>query len=241
MSFILYHGIEDKTVQMLNQFFIDRRQNTGQMGSVTHVKDEKGLNEALIAMAFDCLFFEQKHIPDSPIEWLKKFRNTRPNIKGKMILLGDEPDRLQVLSYLEAGWTDYIYTPPDRPLLVEKVSLFTTGKRSSERQVYSMSLNEPADVAKPGTIVEMSEFDCHVKSLYPAKLDEVMIIYTNALGENNQKAGSAIARCYQSNPHPNAIGFFLNSYNFVGVTPDVLQNIRNSLRKTYVAGKGPKK
>lgn len=240
MSNILYYGIEQKNVKMLNLHFLERRKQHNEHGSVTHLSDEKALNEALIAISFDCMLFEQKHIPDHPIAWLQKFRINRPGIKSKMILVGDEPDPLKVLTYLESGWTDYVHLPIDLPLLVEKINLYSTGTRSADRQVYSMKIDAPADVAKPGSLLEISEFDCQIKSVYPAKLDEVMIVYTPVFGENNQKYGSVMARCYKTEPHPTAPGFFINFYNFVGVTPDVLQNIRNSLRKTYVANKGSK-
>lgn len=241
MSNVLYYGTDQKNVKMLNLHFLERRKHHNEHGTITHLTDEQALSEALIAISFDCMMFEQKHIPDHPINWLNKFRTSRPNIKSKLILVGDDPDPLKVLNYLEAGWTDYVHTPIDLPLLIEKINLYTSGMRSTDRQVYSLKIEAPADVAKPGNLIEISEFDCQIKSVYPAKLDEVMMPYTPAIGENNQKFGSVMARCYKTEPHPTAQGFFINFYNFVGVTPDVLQNIRNSLRKAYVANKGAKK
>jgi len=237
MSAVLYFGNDERVVQMVHQYFANQRQLTGQHGAVALIQNETELNEALIAMAFDVLFFEEKHLPTKPLEYLKQFKATKPRVKGKMVLVGDEQDSAKVFAYLDAGWTDYILIPPDKPLIIEKITLYAKGVRPSDRQVYSLKTSESADIAKPAVIEELSEFDCKTKSQYPSSLGEVVILYSEALGISGNYIGSAIVRCYKSEPHPTAEGKFLNSYNFVGVNQSVLQNIRNTLRKTYIANK----
>jgi hypothetical protein len=66
---------------------------------------------------------------------------------------------------------------------------------------------------------------------------ELSILYTKAIGENGEKIGITTARCFKSEKHPKEENSFINSYVFVGVGTDVLQNIRNTLRKAYIATK----
>lgn len=238
MAAVLYFGKDDKIVKTIQQAFQTMREEYGDASTITHLQDEKALEEALIAMVFDVMFFEQSFLPGAPGPWISQFKAGHPRVKSNYLLVGDYTDMGQILPFLEAGWTDYVVNPPDRPLLIEKISLYSTGQRTRDRQVYSLALSQTADLAKPGHIEELSEFDCKLRTSYQVTQGELAILYSKAFGANLNTMGSAIGRCYKCEPHPSMKDFFLNNFTFVGVTPDVLQNIRTSLRKTYVASKG---
>ncbi|GIL17301.1 MAG: hypothetical protein BroJett040_10520 [Oligoflexia bacterium] len=238
MAAVLYFGKDDKIVKTIQQAFQSMREEYGDASTISHIQDERALEEALIAMVFDVMFFEQSFLPDTPAKWIVQFKTGHPRVKSNYILVGDYTDMGLILPILEAGWTDYVVNPPDKPLLIEKISLYSTGQRTKDRQVYSLALSQSADLAKPGHIEELSEFDCKLRTSYQVTQNELAILYSKAFGSNLTTMGSAIGRCYKSEAHPTMKDHFLNHFSFVGVTPDVLQNIRTSLRKTYVASKG---
>jgi DNA-binding NarL/FixJ family response regulator len=237
MSAVLYFGNDQRVTQMVHEYFAKQRQLTGKHATVAMISSIAELKEALIAMTFDVLFFEHSLLPETPIEYIRQFKLAHPKVKGKLVLVGDVNDTNKLFHFLEAGWTDYIIIPPDKPLIIEKITLYAKGVRPVDRQVYSLKTSQPADIAKPANIEELSEFDCKVNSQFPSLLGEVVILYSEALGESDGLLGSAIVRCYKSEAHPTIEGHFINSYNFIGVTQGVLQNIRNTLRKTYISYK----
>jgi response regulator RpfG family c-di-GMP phosphodiesterase len=238
MASVLYFGKDDRVPKMLDQFFQDRLKESGESSSVTQIQEEQKFGEVLIGMFFDVIFVEQSVLPIQAGEWLKAVKKGKSQLKAPMILVGVEADPAKILRFIEAGWTDYIILPPDKPLLVEKVMLYATGKRSSEwRQVYSMTMSAPANLAKPAVVEELSEFDCKVRSTYPIAADEMMILYSTAFGPEGTAVGNVLGRCYQSEPHKTQEGFHQSSFYFVGITPDTSTNIRNTLRKQFVSGK----
>lgn len=238
MAAVLYYGEDKRFVEILQPFFRNHFNDAGEANSILHVKDKKGLDEALIAMAFDVILLEQNFLDGSAIDWLASLRQKRSSIKSKFILCGDETDSLKIMKILESGFIDYMTFPPDKPLLIEKMFLYADGDRKSEmRQVYSLQMSEPADVAKPGIIEELSEFDCKVRSLNPVLLGEIMVLYSATFGGTTAVRGSILARCYKTGPHPLFKDQYLSQYNYVGVTTEALKNIRNSLRKSWVSAK----
>lgn len=239
MASILYYGTDERIPKMLDQIFQDRLKETGEANSVLRVKDEKQLDEALVAMAFDTIFCEQTTLPGPAGDWLASARKTKPGMKAPCVLVGAEAEQTKIFKLIETGWIDYILLPPDRALLIEKVWMFTSGKRNSEvRQVYSMQMSQAADIAKPGIMEELSEFDCKVRTSTPMQVDELSMIYTKAIAaEGSAAAGSVLVRCYSTEKHPGFEGQFKNSCYFVGVNSETLTAIRNSLRKQFVSGK----
>jgi DNA-binding response OmpR family regulator len=238
MATILYFGKDPRIKDLTEAFFKERLAEAGEVNSIMQMFDPKKLDEVFIGLAFDLLIFEQSHFGEDAVEGLAAFRKKYPHVKAPMIMVGEEKDQAKILHYLESGFADYFVQPPDRPLLIEKISLHCGGQRDkSIRQVYSLKLSQAADLAKPGVIEELSEFDCKVRTHAPVPVQDLMIIYSKAVSEDGEQTASVVARCYKVEDHTVFKGQFLCSFYFAGVTTDILTNIRKSLRKSYVAGK----
>mgnify|MGYP007122169125 CR=1 FL=1 len=130
----------------------------------------------------------------------------------------------------------------DKALMIEKIFLYATGKRDREgRQVYSLTMNSPADVAKKCVIEELSEFDCRVVSLHPYQIGDLVTLYGKAFAEDfgaNGEIASVMGRCYHCGPNGKEKNLYDAYFTFVGINPTSLKNIRTSLRKEYVNKKG---
>ncbi len=221
--------------QTIQPFFEIRKKDFGEIHTLTQIDQDKKLDEALVALSFDILIFEQSFLPTLPTEFLSSFKKKWPGIKAHFLLAGDDTDPVKIMKQLEGGYSDYIVFPPDRPLLVEKLAFYTMGSRSSDtRQVYSLQLSQQADLAKPGYIEELSEFDCKVRSFQKPEVGELIVLYSRAFTAEMTEKSSVLARCYGTAEHPGFKEQFLSQYYFVGITPDILTNIRNALRKTYI-------
>jgi DNA-binding NarL/FixJ family response regulator len=239
MAAAFYYGTDDRLVQILNEFFKTRKEEAGEAHSVTRAADLKKFDEAFAALQFDVVFIETASLDRSATDWLTAFKKKYPNYKTSIVLIGDERDPSKVIKLIEGGFVDYIFTPPDKPLIIEKFMLYSTGKRNSDiRQVYSMKMNQPSDLARPGTLEELSEFDCKIRSSQNFNVGDMVILYAAAFTEDAKARGSVVGRCYASKDHDGFKGQFLTSFFFVGATPDILTAIRNSLRKSYAASKG---
>jgi hypothetical protein len=238
MASLLYFGTDNRPRDLIDQFFKSRREDAGEINSITQITDAKKLEEVLVGMSFDLFLFEASMMGGKPSDWISTFKKKYPNIKASLILVGEEKEPVKIMKYIEDGFTDFIVLPPDKPLIIEKINLYCTGKRSKDvRQVYSLQMSQAADLAKPGVVEELSEFDCKVRSTQKTPLQDLVILYSKAFSENGNANGSVLGRCYESVEHPQFKGQFLTSFYFVGATPEILTNIRNALRKTYVAGK----
>lgn len=238
MAAVMYFGTDDRLNVILENFFVHRKQDSGEAHSLTKITDPKKFDEALMGINFDLIFVEQSFLPKPPVEWLNSFKLKFPRIQCPLVLIGDEHDPVKVLKYVEAGFKDYMVNPPDKPLVIEKFVMYSTGKRNSEvRQVYSMQLSQSLDLAKAGFLEELSEFDCKVRCAQPIPVDELILLYAPAFSEKGDIKASVVGRCYACAEHPGFKGQFLAQFFFVGVTPDVLTHIRNALRKSYVASK----
>lgn len=241
MATLLYFGKDTRVRDMTEMFFKERLADTGEVNSIMQIKESIRLEEAFVAMAFDLLLFEQNELGDNLGDYLIAFRKKYPRVNAPIIIIGEERDHVKIMRYLDMGYSDYMVMPPDRPLLIEKIVVYCTGKRDKGvRQVYSLKTSQPADLAKPATIEELSEFDCRVRTPVAVPLNDLMVIYSKSFSESGNILSTVLGRCYESMQHPEFKTQFLSSFYFVGITPDVLQNIRNALRKTYISGK-PKK
>lgn len=238
MATVLYYGNDIKIAQILEPFFRNRNEDTGETNLFMQIKDQKGFDEALIAMTFDVIILEQGFLNGVPVDWLASLKRKKSSLKSSFILYGDETDSLKLMKYVESGFTDYLVAPADRPLLIEKIFFYATGFRSEEvRQVYTLQMSAPADIAKPGVLEELSEFECKIRSQHAPTAGEVMILYSSAFGGSTSQKNSVIARCYRTTSHPDFKGQFSSIYSFVGMSPDSLAQIRNALRKSYVSTK----
>ena len=207
MASVLYYGQDDRIPKMLDQFFQGRLKEFGESNSIVHVKNEKNLEESLVGMTFEVIFFEASLIPGLPVEWLNTARKTRPNLPKNMILVGSENDPVKLMKLIEGGWTDYILMPPDKALLIEKVWMYAQGKRSSDlRQVFSMKMNSGGGMAKPAVFEELSEFDCKVRAFATVGANELMILFSAAFGADDKSTASVLGRCYKSEKHPSIEG-----------------------------------
>ena len=238
MATILYFGKDPRIKETADQFFKERLAEVGEINTIVQMFEEKKLNEAFVAMSFDLLLFQQTEMDGNPNEYYRNFRKKFPRVTAPMILVGDEKDQQKIMSYLEAGFVDYMVLPPDRPLLIEKILLFCTGKREySNKQVYSQALNIPADISRSGSLEEMSEFDCQIKTIHNIPINELVVVYSKGFSEGGNNLATVLCRCYECVQHPDAKDHYLAKLYFVGMTADLLQNIRNNLRKSYISNK----
>lgn len=238
MAAVVYFGQDNRLGQILEPFFKHRREDSGEANSYTQITDDKKFDEALVGVNFDLFFIEQNFLPKTALDWLTTFKKKFPRIGAPVVLVGDDTDPVKIMKHIEGGYADYIVNPPDKPLLIEKFVLYSTGKRNRDlRQVYSLQLSQPSDLAKPGVIEELSEFDCKVRGGQKLPIGDLLLLYSKVFSENMVANGSVIGRCYESVEHQSFKGQFLSSFYFVGVTTDILTNIRTTLRKTYVASK----
>lgn len=238
MASVMYFGTDDRVSLLLGEFFKNRQEDAGENHTFTHITDDKKLAEALVALSFDLLFFEQNALGNLPSEWLEAFKKKYEKITAPLILCGNETDTLKIMKYLHSGFQDYLVMPADKALLIEKFSLYTTGKRNKDlRQVYSLKMSQPSDIAKPGHIEELSEFDCKVRSFEKMAVDDLALLYSKAFSADSNTTTSIIGRCYQSEEHQGFKGQFLNYFYFLGNSSETLQNIRAALRKAYVNSK----
>ena len=241
MASVLYFGLDDRIPKMMDQFFQDRLKETKEANSIIHVKDDQKFGEMLIGMAFEVIFCEINALPMGPAEWIVAFKKGKGGrLQSPMILVGTETDAGKIMKFIEAGWVDYIMMPPDKPLLIEKVWLHASGGRNTDiRQVYSMRMGAPADMAKTAVLEELSEFDCKLRTRSVVPLNDVMVLYSKAFSLDEKSVGQVLGRCYQSVPPTSPEDpYHLHSFYFIGISPEVLTNIRNALRKQFVSGKG---
>jgi hypothetical protein len=237
MAAVMYFGLDDRIPKILEEVFRIRMEEYGETHSVTHITDPKKLDEVFVAIAFDVMFFQQSALALQPSDWIKTFRKKYSRTTGHLILVGDETDPGKLLTWLEQGFTDYIVFPPDKPLIVEKVILYSSGSRTSDRQVYSLKTAQSTDLAKPGILEELSEFDCRIRATREYPINDLEILYSKAFGNNGAVLSPALARCYRTEKHPTLEGFYVNYFYYVGASPELLTNIRTTLRKTYVQAK----
>jgi hypothetical protein len=238
MAAVLYYGNDDRLPKIMESFFANRKTDAGEIHSLTPASDIKKMEELLISFNFDLVFVETAILDRGPTEWLSTFQKKYSQIRAPFILIGDERSPMKIMKIIESGFTDYIVNPPDKPLILEKFMIYTTGKRSRDlRQVYSMKLSEPSDLAKPGLLEELSEFDCKIRSSQKIELQELMIIYAPSFSEGGLSKSALLGRCYDCQEHPSFKGQYISSFYFVGATPDILVHIRKSLQKAYVASK----
>jgi|GEM_PF-2260235 len=241
MAAALYFGSDNRVITLLESFFKERMETAGETHSISKVEREEKLTEMLNGVNFDMFFVEDSVLAGKLAkDWLPNFLKRFPLVKGPVVFVGIETNPQKVFQMLEAGWTDFIMEPPDKSLLIEKFGLYATGKRSADiRQVYTMEVHQATDIAKPAIITNLSEFDCKVRSKQPAMINDLVTLYSGVFADTPTGRAGVIARCYNSEPdkkNPQSPEF-INSYYFVGVTTDVLSQIRNNLRKAYVSKK----
>ncbi len=238
MATLLYFGKDHRIKEMADQFFKETLAESGEVNTIVQMTEAPKLNDAFVAMAFDLLLFQQAEMDGTPIEYLHSFRKKYPRVTAPMILVGDEKAQPKIMSYLEAGFADYIVFPPDRPLLIEKIVIFCTGKRDrGNRQVYSQIQNQPADISRSGALEELSEFDCQIKTAHNVPINDLAAIYSRAFSDEGLEILTVLGRCYECEQHPKEKGYFLAKFYFVGMTADLLTNIRKNLRKSYISNK----
>ena len=238
MAAVLYFGFDDKLPEILGKFFEMRKADAGEINSLTRAADQKKFEEALDAITFEVVYIDQAALNKPPIEWLSSLKKRKPNFSSPVILTGLERDPSKIMKLIEAGFSDYHVNPPDKPLVLEKFKVYATGHRdSSLKQVYSLKMSQAADLAHPGFLEDLSEFECHVRTSHPVPLGDMIILYAESFSSAEGVRGSVLCRCSAAAEHPSFKGQFQVTLYFVGPTPEVLTDIRNALRKAYVAGK----
>lgn len=233
----LYFGTDERVKQILDSFFEDRKKEFGESHALVFVSDEKKFIESLTGLAFDVIFIEQALLPKPPVDWIHDLQKARPGLKTPLVLAGGETDTKKIFKFIDGGWKDYLYLPPDRPLVIEKFWMHSTGGRSGDiRQVYSLEVRDLATMAKAAQLIELSEFDCKLKTRAKLPIDELMILYSTAFATEDENEGQILGRCYHSEAAKEE-GDWVCSFYFVGATDERLKAIRSALRRSYVAGK----
>lgn len=233
----LYYGSDKRIKSILDSFFEDRLKEFGESNAVVEVQDDQKFTEALTGLTFDVIFIEEAVLPGAPNEWLEKLKAARPGLKSPLLLVGGEPDPKKIFDLIEKGWRDYIFLPPDRPLVIEKFWMHSTGGRSTDiRQVYTLSIKEQATMAKIAHLEELSEFDCKLKTNFEIQPDELMILYSAAFANEDETEGPILSRCYKVTPGKEA-GEWVSAFYFIGATDERLKAIRSALRRSYIASK----
>ncbi len=238
MAAVLYYGYDDKLPEIFGRFFEMRKSDAGEINSLTRAADQKKLDEALDGMSFDVVYIDQAALDKPPIEWLATFQKRRPQFKNPIILTGLERDPAKIMKMIEAGFADYHVNPPDKPLVLEKFKVYATGHRdSSLKQVYSLKMSQAADVARPGFLEDLSEFECHFRTSHQVPVGELVILYAESFSATAGVRGAVLCRCSATVEHQSFKGQYSVTLYFVGPTPEVLTDIRNALRKAYAASK----
>mgnify|MGYP001004965098 CR=1 FL=1 len=237
MPGVLVIDNEDKTHLMIEQSFKIRRENTGEEWKSTLVVDASKVAELAPKTEFDLLIVDQTMVNQPPKKWLETFFKLI-NRQVPALACGFEANLPKILAWLDAGFVDYIVKPADRPLLIEKIILAATGKRDASKQVYSLQMTAPADIARQGIIEELSEFDVQIKSRSSFQLGDLVTFYAAAFAEEKAPFGAVLGRCYVTGKHPADKELNQSRFVYVGVQPNTLKNIRTNLRKEYVAKKG---
>jgi len=233
----LYFGSDERIKTFLDSFFESRLKEFGESNALIAVTEEQKFTEAISGLAFDVIFVEQEALSNPPNSWLDTIRKTKPGLKSPMVLVGGEPEPQKISTFIEHGWRDYIMLPPDRPLVIEKFWMHSTGGRSSDiRQVYTLSMKEAATIAKMARLEELSEFDCKLKTNFEIKTDEIMILYSPAFANEDETEGQVLSRCYKV-MNGKEKGEWVSSFYFIGATDERLKAIRSALRRSYVASK----
>jgi hypothetical protein len=238
MAAVLYFGFDDKLPQILEAFFLIRKEDSGETNSLTRAADLKKFDEVLGSIPFDVVYVEQTALDKGPVDWITSLKKRLTTFDTPIILTGLERDPAKIMKMIEAGYADYHVNPPDKPLVLEKFRVYATGKRDPDlRQVFTLKMSQPSDIARPGFLEDLSEFDCHVRSAKEIPVNDLVILYAEAFSPTEGINGSILCRCSANVPHDGFKGQFLVSLFFVGPTPEVLTHIRNALRKSYVASK----
>ena len=239
MAAVLYYGSDAKLIEISTKFFESRKADAGEVHSITQTIDDKKFQEYVTSgVVFDLIFVDSSKAVPLPGDWLGLFRKKYPSISTPIVLLGDESNAVKIMKLIETGFMDYFVLPADKALFIEKFGLYTTGKRNRDlKQVYSLSMSQPADLAKPAVIEELSEFDCKVRTGQDIPVNDLLVIYSKSFSTDAKVDGSVLGRCYHCMPHQSFKGQFLASLYFVGIRPEILKDIRNSLLKSYVASK----
>lgn len=238
MASIIYFGKDTRIRAMLEPFFQERLKESGETHAILQVNDDKSFNESIEAMSFDVTFVEQTMLPATPNDWLVSIHKTKPLLKGPMILVGTEQNMTKIMKWIDGGWTDFISFPPDKSILIEKVWMYASGKRSSDlRQVYSIAMSGEVNLARVSQFEELSEFDCKVRTTSAIPVGDTMLLFSSAFSIEPSGMGTALGRCYQSIPHVSQKDAFMTSFYFLGLTSETMTVIRNSLRKQFISGK----
>jgi hypothetical protein len=233
----LYFGRDDRIKSILDSFFEDRLKEFGESNALVVVTEEQKFGEALTGLAFEVIFVEQSALPLPPNAWLEMIKKTKPGLKSNMLLVGSESDPQKIFKFIEHGWRDYIFLPPDRPLIIEKFWMHAYGRRSADiRQVYTLSIRQPATMAKTAQLEELSEFDCKLKTSFEVKVNELMILYSGAFATEDETEGQVLARCYNVTSGKDK-GEWISSFYFIGASDERLKAIRSALRRSYVESK----
>ncbi len=243
MASVLLLDMEDKTQILLEQSFKARQEMGLGLSTVSRILEMQKIDEALTAVRFDMVIVDQNVMDEMPGKWREGF--LRKNARAKdlpFIGIGHDSEPQKIHIWLEGGFLDYMIKPVDKALLIEKVILYTTGKRDRDgRQVYSLEMQNQTDVAKRAIIEELSEFDCRIKSQSPYHIGEIVTLYSKVFAEDfgikGGEIGNVMGRCYHSAPHRTEKGWFESLITFVGIQAITLKNIRTSLRKEYIAKK----
>jgi DNA-binding response OmpR family regulator len=194
------------------------------------------LLDRLSASPADLLILDNALLDKGFGAWLEDFRKnckieTNKNIKIIIMSFQDEP--LKVRQFMKAGATDYVIKPIDRPLFMQKMSLYLSSQ--VEKQVYAFQTATAIDIAREVKMDEISEFGLTLHTADPIAENDILTFYSSVFKTDTRD--SVMARCYKLADSPENKNEKIASFVFVGVNQATLKQIRNWMKHEYIRKK----
>ncbi len=201
--------------------------------------DEKKVEDAMNARAFDVLLIDHTFIKGNPSAWAQSFRK-------KITLPANQNTKFIVLSYdenvdtirrfmLKGGYEDYIALPVDAPIFREKISLLVSKKGAYKKEIYSLPVTEPVRVAYTFEIEDIGEFGLTLKAAKKYEPGEIISFFSPAFARDGGQ--EVVGKCFSSEKHPSSPDMFQCKFVFFGNGPVLKKQIRTWMKTEYIRKK----
>jgi DNA-binding NarL/FixJ family response regulator len=205
---------------------------------IHYAATSQAILDVLQNTAVDMIFCNVALVDDSIVKWIEKVGShaskASPTKKAPLVLMGKDQESDFMRAYMGTGIADYLAIPLDASLFLQKVSFLLAGK-VEDRQVYSFPTTQPVDVGFVTSLEEISEFGATIKTPLPIKVDDVVIVRSEAFAEKG--SGEVLGRCYAVEVHSTEKTFNRVSLSYFGVSNAQLKSIRKWLRTEYARKK----
>jgi CheY-like chemotaxis protein len=203
--------------------------------------DSKNANTELTKdIDYSChlLIVERSFLGDDPEVWVRDLRDEiliEENRHIPIVVVGHTTDQREFQKYLIKGISDYMIKPLDKLLLLRNFGLLSKETGVPDKQVYSIPVEEPVDVAFQYDIEEISEFMLTMRSPKKFKVDQYVTFYGDMFQTtvNNR----LFARCTKCEEHMTEKGQYSVTVAFSGLDQPVRKTLRTWIRRKYVTEK----